>query len=394
MKDTSVMRVVVVLTFVFLSMPILGWGQANISGNGNWDDPTKWTSGNIGDAVTEDVTMANNRDITIQGGFNYTIGNFTTGNSAVLTILSTGTLNVGDALNSKNLDVPNGLNLTVNGVMHIHGNLIVNNNITISVTGVFIIDGDVTLNNGASLTVTSGNISVGGSFTGGNNTSISLTVPGTMDVAGDFTVGTGSTLGGTGVLSVGGSCSGPICGDSQLPVTLVSFSGHVDNEVVRLHWVTSSELNFDYFSLEKSYNGVDFFEIGKVTGHGTSFERHEYGYWDKELPVGTSYYRLTSNDFDGFRETFEVIAINYVSNGGGVNIFPNPVTSGSFEVIFNFIPESEARISIVDTRGVNHQTLFTSEKKSTVPLNVASGVYFVVIDTAGHREVKKLVVAN
>ncbi len=325
-----------VISGLFVIWSLAGIAQANISGNGNWDDPTKWTSGNIGDMLSEDVTMANNRDITVRNGFSYTIGNFTTGNNAVVTIQSTGVLNIGDVGNPRNFIVPNGLNLTVIGTLHIFGNLIVSNNLTISVSGTLIIDGDVQLNNNASLSVTSGSISVGGNFTGGNNTAISITDPGAIDVTGDFTVGNGSTLGGDGTLSVGGDCAGPVCADPQLPVTLVYFTGAVKDKLVKLEWSTSSELNFDFFLLEKSFDGLTFFELSRIKGHGTSFERNDYTYKDFELPFERSYYRLTSVDFDGFREVFDIVAVTY-KGLARVSVYPNPVIN-SVNVDFNFDP--------------------------------------------------------
>jgi Secretion system C-terminal sorting domain len=383
-------RIIIVL--VLASVSLKGFSQANIASNGNWDDATRWTGSNIGDVVTEDVTMANNRDITVRNGFSYTIGTFTTGNNAVLTIQSTGVLNVGDASNPDNLSVPNGLNLTVNGTLHIFGNLIVNNNITIAVTGTLIIEGDVQLNNGASLTVTSGSISVGGNFTGGNNTAISITSPGSVNVDGNFDVGNGSTLGGDGTLGVGGSCTGPVCSDPQLPVTLTFFKGSFAGDRVSLSWSTSSELNFDYFLLEKSVDGSRFFEIARIKGHGTSFETHNYSFEDFEFTSSRSYYRLTSVDFDGYRETFDVIAVSAKALAQAT-VYPNPLETPLLHIDFGIEPIANMQISISDMRGVvlaNHQT--TSRENQIELHNLAPGLYLVTITSPEFRDVRKLIV--
>lgn len=384
----------IVLSVIFCLATIAAWSQAVITGTGDWSNPLIWSGGNIGDVVTEDVTLNNNQDVTVQPLSTYTIGNFTAQNNTVLSIISNGVLNVGDAVNSRDFTVNNGLNLTVGGVLHIHGDLIVNNNITISVTGILIIEGDVIMNNGASLSVTSGSFSVGGNFTGGNNTSISLTLPGTLDVAGDLNVGSGSTLGGNGILSVGGACAGPICSDSQLPVTLVSFTGVATAEAVHLQWATSSELNFDYFLLEKSFSGADFFEMGRVKGQGTSTELNQYELFDKELPLKTSYYRLTSVDFDGYTEVFDVIAVSGDFNKREVFVSPNPVTNSTLDVNLNFEPEQDVQISLVDLRGIQLQTMLTASRLNQVQLSLAPGVYFVIVHTSGYREVQKIFVLN
>lgn len=381
---------VLAISTMFIIGSVACIAQANISGSGNWDDPTRWTSGNIGDMLSENVTMANSRDITVRNGFSYTIGNFTAGNNDVITIQATGVLNIGDAANPRNFTVPNGLNLTVIGTLHIFGNLIVSNNLTVSVSGTLIIDGDVQLNNNASLSVTSGSISVGGNFTGGNNTAISITDPGAIDVAGDFSVGNGSTLGGDGTLSVGGNCAGPICTDPQLPVTLLYFVGAVKDNLVKLEWSTSSELNFDFFLLEKSFDGLNFFELSRIKGHGTSFERKDYAYKDFELPFERSYYRLTSVDFDGFREVFDIVAVSY-KGLASVAVYPNPVINTVY-VDFNFDPQEEVQIIITNLTGNSVASFNTTKRKSQLDLQLGSGVYLLRISSNEVRTVKRLTV--
>ncbi|MDZ7645815.1 MAG: hypothetical protein U5K54_00810 [Cytophagales bacterium] len=37
-----------------------------------------------------------------------------------------------------------------------------------------------------------------------------------------------------------------------------------------MNWSTATELNFDYFSIERSEDGLIFSEIAQVKGHGTT----------------------------------------------------------------------------------------------------------------------------
>lgn len=382
----------VILSIILFSSSTPAWSQATITGTGDWSNPLIWSAGNIGDVVTEDVTLNNNQDVTVQPLSTYTIGNFTSGNSTALTIVSNAVLNVGDAANSRDFTVNNGLNLTVGGVLHIHGDLIVNNNITISVTGVLIIDGDVIMNNGSSLSVTSGSFSVGGNFTGGNNTSISLTLPGTLDVAGDLNVGTGSTLGGNGILSVGGACAGPICTDSQLPVTLIFFNVSVTNGLVVLNWATASELNFDYFSVEKSVDGILFSEIGRVQGHGTTSIQHSYTFADNNATIGKLYYRLKSVDFDGYSEYFSIEKVEY-SDQKSFMIYPNPVTGDRLNLRMNFRSDQLVIIQATDITGSQVLKYVTSPiNEFFIPISLRPGAYVFSIKSGNHAESKRIVV--
>ena len=50
---------------------------------------------------------------------------------------------------------------------------------------------------------------------------------------------------------------------------LLSFTGRVDPGN-RLEWVTATEINNDYFSLERSRDGLEFSAIARVDGAGNS----------------------------------------------------------------------------------------------------------------------------
>jgi len=108
-----------------------------------------------------------------------------------------------------------------------------------------------------------------------------------------------------------------IC-DAVLPIELVEFNGYNEDNVNRLYWITASELNNDYFLLERSTNGIDWREVSKVGGAGNSNSMMEYRYDDDTYLDSLNYYRLTQVDFDGKSETFKVIAIDNRDNSNRV----------------------------------------------------------------------------
>ena len=57
---------------------------------------------------------------------------------------------------------------------------------------------------------------------------------------------------------------------SPLPIELLSFDGKIKDGTSYLTWKTASEINNDYFEIEKSTDGINFESIGKVTGAGNS----------------------------------------------------------------------------------------------------------------------------
>jgi hypothetical protein len=58
---------------------------------------------------------------------------------------------------------------------------------------------------------------------------------------------------------------------SPLPITLLSFEAEAkNNETVECNWATASETNNDYFTIERSINGIDFEGAGQVKAAGNS----------------------------------------------------------------------------------------------------------------------------
>lgn len=111
-------------------------------------------------------------------------------------------------------------------------------------------------------------------------------------------------------------CGGTSCGGATiLPVSLVKFEGEFFDDHIMLKWQTGSEIDNDYFSIERSYNGTDFEQIGKIQGAGTTNELQSYSFKDLTPMPGTNYYRLVQYDFDGRNEASDIIVLEKVELG-------------------------------------------------------------------------------
>ena len=103
-------------------------------------------------------------------------------------------------------------------------------------------------------------------------------------------------------------------GGSALPIDLVSFDGKLVLELepfVLLNWVVASQINNDYFSIERSENLEEWTQVGKVYGVGNTSTQMSYRWVDGNPMVGVSYYRLSQTDYDGRSESFAPIAITF-----------------------------------------------------------------------------------
>jgi hypothetical protein len=115
-----------------------------------------------------------------------------------------------------------------------------------------------------------------------------------------------------------------------LPVEWVDFQAEYNkqSDINELTWTTKSEVNNDYFDIERSFEGSGFEKIGKVDGLGNSSASVDYRFLDKHIPLDGNYvYRLKQVDTDG-RQSYSKPAVVQVSRSKSVKtgIFPNPAT--------------------------------------------------------------------
>jgi hypothetical protein len=186
-----------------------------------------------------------------------------------------------------------------------------------------------------------------------------------------------------------------------LPVELMSFDGEVTDEGIVLKWTTASELNNDYFILERSVDGYSFFEVEVVSGHGTTNELIDYAVLDSDPIFGPSYYRLSQVDYDGTLSIFNPIQINNESLMKGISatLFPNPTQS--YNVNLNFVSGDEVspiQVAIYDMRGARvHYEILEPKVGNTQyhlkPTNeLGTGVYQVVVIQNNNQEIQRVII--
>ena len=128
------------------------------------------------------------------------------------------------------------------------------------------------------------------------------------------------------------SCAGG-CAYSTLPVELLSFDASFESNV-KITWSTATEVNNEYFSLERSEDGVEFYEIARIEGNGNSTDVIEYTFEDDTYKSEIEYYRLTQVDFDGQYEVFKAIRVetNMGETENSFNVYPTVVTQGKVTI--------------------------------------------------------------
>lgn len=132
--------------------------------------------------------------------------------------------------------------------------------------------------------------------------------------------------------------------NTPLPIELLRFAGFAAGNENILEWETATEINNDYFSLERSKDGINFNEFAKMKGAGNSFTTLYYKTTDDDPFHGITYYRLKQTDFNGHFSYSDVIAVvNEQEDLSLANLHPNP-SLGIFE--FDFFTPQDAIILI------------------------------------------------
>lgn len=368
----------IALPMVIMAMTFASAQTATMNTSGNWNTASNWASSNVGNDVTETITISNNVNPTVATANTFTVGNTTFSNNNTLTV--DGTLNIGNASNSRTLTTNNNANVNVAGTLIIWGNVEVNNTINWAISGTVIIKGNLIMHNNANVSV-SGNLRIDGNLAASNNTNFA--VSGTVSVGGNTSVGNGSNLNGcAGCYQSGGSCTGPasFCGSGALPVTLVSFKGKPSGDVITLQWITATELNSEKFVIERSEDGITFETIGEVAAAGNSVNRIEYTTSDNLPLPGRNYYRLKIVDLDGYTEYSSVITLNH-DGKKAIVIFPSPSNGESFNLVKNFHFEGNAKLEIIDNLGVKIRDFQISDLEQSIQFRepLQSGAYLLKV---------------
>ena len=134
-----------------------------------------------------------------------------------------------------------------------------------------------------------------------------------------------------------------------LPVELVGFSAAPVEQSVELTWSTVTEVNNDYFAVQRSSDLSEWNTIGTVWGNGTTLYMESYAFTDPEPLKGFSYYRLKQVDYNGICKTSEVRSVQVPEEN--ILLVSDPY-SGSNKLI---VPESwEGTILLADLYGSTH----------------------------------------
>ena len=224
-------------------------------------------------------------------------------------------------------------------------------------------------------------------------------------LSGTHSAGTGSnavpvihrtTLTSHGQFGIGGSSANP------LPIELIYFKAKLENSIVKLSWATASEINNDYFSVERSSDAIHFEEIVRQKGVRNSTFTLFYSDKDENPISGNNYYRLKQTDFDG---NFTYSDIDVVSNKLGtennsdieiLSVVPNPFDEG-IKLNFSARIPVEVSLMLINSSGsvVAHDKIVSVIGYNNYEFenfsNLSSGIYYVTLICNNQKISRKII---
>jgi hypothetical protein len=136
-----------------------------------------------------------------------------------------------------------------------------------------------------------------------------------------------------------------------LPIELLTFTAKYNgNNAVDLKWATATEINNDYFTIERSLDAISFKPINTVDGAGNSTIILNYSDVDKNPNKGLNYYRLKQTDFNGKTSYSPIVSVD-VQSIFSASIYPNPVTS-ELHIKLSTDSKEPANFEIINLQGV------------------------------------------
>lgn len=148
----------------------------------------------------------------------------------------------------------------------------------------------------------------------------------------------------------------------------------------KIWWQTFTEVNNDYFEIQRSMNGDQYETVGYVEGAGNSHELKQYEFIDETVSEGKKYmYRIKQTDFDGQYDYSSDIEIKVENLHDLISIAPNPVEN-KLSIKINNLATDNLELYVYSVSGKKVKTIYCGSEQKLMETDVSelpSGAYFI-----------------
>ncbi len=198
---------------------------------------------------------------------------------------------------------------------------------------------------------------------------------------------------------------GTFTASGVVPVQLKNFDVSISGKTVTALWQTASEQDLSYFSLQKSNDGKNYKEAGRVNAAGNSNNLQSYSLKDEQLDMNARYvyYLLKSVNRDG---SYSLSPVKLIRNDGAVKklitqMGANPVSKAIGHLMFQFNADrnSSMRALVIDGNGKTLMKLDLSANKgiNNGHIHMAelpTGIYTILFSLDGLKETRKVMLVD
>ncbi len=139
---------------------------------------------------------------------------------------------------------------------------------------------------------------------------------------------------------------------TPLPIEMVRFDGACAENSVSLKWTTATETDNDFFTVERSVDGISFAAVGNVNGAGNSTQLLNYEFGDTDPFSGANYYRIKQTDFNGHYSYSKIIVVD-TKNCGNQNL----------QLVHTFFNADDLEINYTHANGTVTIEVYNAEGK-------------------------------
>lgn len=189
---------------------------------------------------------------------------------------------------------------------------------------------------------------------------------------------------------------------NPLPVELLKFDAVLlPNGTVKTDWKTASEFKNDFYTVQKSIDGINFEDVGRVKGSGTTHALHSYSLVDEKPYSGISYYRLKQTDTD-LNFSYSSLVSVYVTDSFDAVIYPNPNDGSILYYTTNLQLANTFLLIITDALGkeclsqniVNNHVSGNYSGNIILNKQLSSGIYYLTFYAGDQSLRKKLIIKD
>jgi len=180
---------------------------------------------------------------------------------------------------------------------------------------------------------------------------------------------------------------------NPLPIELSSYSVKCEAEKAKLVWSTATEKNNNYFTIERSENGIDFMEVGNLKGAGNSYQIRNYSYLDNTIELEkTYYYRIRQTDYDGKSTVSNPMILQpcYGIKNYKPEVYPNP-TSEILKISYSY-PPVNSKFTLKTSTGEKIMEGNLDKYENEIELkSLENGFYILEIENNGIYYMRKII---